>query len=145
MDVSDIEVFNPKLRRTQYCRGKSKDTIEALFPCYIFSRFNPGKYYHMIKYTSGVKRVVGDGAGNPYIVDEGIIDLIKSKANDGFIHIQPSDFNAGDRVTVQEGPLKGLTGIFLEEVNARDRVLILLNTITYQARITIEKSFLARA
>jgi len=146
MDTSDIEVFNPKLKRTQKRNrgGDARDVVEPLFPCYIFSRFNPGKYYHMIKYTSGVKKIVGDGAGNPYRVDENVIALIKSRAKDGFIRcMERSDFTAGDNVIVKEGPLKGLMGIFLGEVNVRDRVIILLSAIAYQARIELEKSFIA--
>lgn len=141
MDISDIEVFNPKLKTKKNNNGKSRHVAEALFPCYIFSRFNPEKNYHMIKYTSGVKRVIGDRAGKPYIVDDSIITLIKSKAEDGFVRIKRPDFTAGTEVNIQDGPLKGLRGIFLEEVTARDRVIILLNAITYQLRVELSKSF----
>lgn len=146
MDIPEIEIFNPKLKRTKYMRGRLREVVEELFPSYIFSRFNPVKYYHMIKYTGGVKRIIGDGSGNPYIVDNRIIELIKSKAKNGFILIEPSSFNVGtgEKVIIKEGPLKGFMGIFLKELNARDRVLVLLNVMTYQARVEIEKGFLAR-
>jgi len=141
----DLESFNPKLKTRKYMRGRIKEVVEALFPCYIFSCFDPAKHYHMIKYTRGVRKIVGDQTGNPYIVDEEVIGQIQSRMKEGFIHIDPPDFNEGDRVVVQEGTLKGLTGIFQRELKARDRVMILLNTLSYQASVEIEKGFLVRA
>jgi transcriptional antiterminator RfaH len=44
MNVPDIEVFYPKLKRKKFIGGKLKDAVEELFPCYIFSRFNPVKH-----------------------------------------------------------------------------------------------------
>jgi hypothetical protein len=44
---------------------------------------------------------------------------------------------------IQEGPLAGFTGIF-QEAKARDRVLILLNAINYQARIEVAKKHLSK-
>jgi hypothetical protein len=38
-----------------------------------------------------------------------------------------------------------MTGIFIKDLPARDRVLILLNAISYQAGIEIEEGFLAIA
>jgi transcription elongation factor/antiterminator RfaH len=146
MDKSDIEVFNPKLMRTQKRGRRSTDVVEALFPCYLFSRFNPDKYCHMIKYTSGVKRIVGDGAGNPFRVDDSIIALIKSRAKDGFVHCaERANFTAGSKVVVKEGPLKGLAGIFLEEITSQERVIILLNAIVYQARVELPKTLVDSA
>ncbi len=146
MNVPDIEVFYPKLKRKKFIRGKLKDVVEELFPCYIFSRFNPSKHFHMIKYTRGVRRIIGDESGNSYIVDDAIIDQIQSRIEDGFIHLEPTQFiNIGDKVVIQEGPLMGMMGVFQKEFKARDRVLILLNTIAYQASIEIEKVFLTKS
>jgi len=140
----DLESFNPKLRMRKYMRGKIKEVVEALFPCYIFSRFDPAKHYHMIKYTRGVRKIVGDQTGNPYIVDEEVIGQIQSRMEEGFIRIEPPDFNEGDEVIVQEGPFKGFAGIFKKGLKARDRVTILINAVSYQANVEIDKVFLVR-
>ena len=89
--------------------------------------------------------MVGDVSGNPFIVDEEIIDHIQSRMFDGFIQLEPNEYNPGDDVVVQEGPFAGLTGIFIKDLPARDRVLILLNAIAYQASVEVEKGFLAKA
>ncbi len=142
----DIEVFNPKLKRKGFNKGRLKEIIEELFPCYIFSRFNPERYHHLIKYTRGIRKIVSDQSGTPQIVDEEIIQTIKSRIKDGYISSGDSDlmFNTGEKVVVKEGVFKGLRGIFLKDLKARDRVLILLNAIAYQAHVEIEKGFVAR-
>ena len=145
MNWPDIEVFNPKLKKSGFSRGRFKEIIEGLFPCYIFLKFNPDRYCHLIKYMRGTKKILGDRYGVPQIVDEEIIQLIKSRIEYGFFCIESYDFTAGEQVVIKEGPLNGLKGIFLKGLNARDRVLILLNTLAYQARIEIDKGFLGKS
>lgn len=144
LDQPDIEVFHPKLKRRKYVRGRLEDDIEDLFPSYIFARFGSAKYYHMIKYTRGVRNLVGDTSGNPSIVDDEIRCQVQSRMNDGFVQVEQEAFRRGDRVEIREGPFRGFAGVFQKEVKARDRVMILLNTITYQASVEIEKALLAR-
>lgn len=145
MNVPDIDIFLPKLKRKKYLRGKLGEVTEKLFPCYIFLRFDSLKYLHLIKYTRGVRRIVGDGLGNPYIVDDVLIGQIKSRTKDGFIYTEQIELEEGDRVVVREGPLKGFTGILQEYRNSRDRVLVLLSAITYQASIEVEKEYVVKA
>jgi transcriptional antiterminator RfaH len=145
MSLTDIEVLNPKIKTKRYLRGRMKEVTEELFPCYIFSKFNPSQYLHMIKYTRGVKLIIGNAVGNPYVVDCGIIDQVQSRMNDGFVQLERQELRRGDKVEILEGPLRGLEGVFQGELKACDRVFILLNTIEYQARIEIEKGLLAKA
>jgi transcriptional antiterminator RfaH len=144
MNVPDVEVINPKIRTRRFLRGKLKNVTEELFPCYIFSRFKPLHHHHLIKYTRGVKQILGDSSGRPYIVGQDIIDNIQDRIRDGFIDIQPAVLNEGDNVVIQEGPFRGFTGIFQKELKASERVMILLNTLAYQANIEIEKGCVAK-
>lgn len=121
-----------------------QETIEELFPSYIFSKFDPGKHIRTVNYTRGIRRIVGDGTGSPYVMDEAIIENIRSRIKDGFVQFEPVNFDAGDDVIIREGPLKGLRGVFQKEVKAQDRVVILLNTLAYQARIEVAKEILAK-
>ncbi len=126
---NDIELFNPKLKRKRLARGQVSEIVEELFPCYIFSRFNPLTYYHLIKYTQGVNEVVGDSTGNPYAVDPTIINEIKAQSEQGYIQIKPAEFQRGDPVVIQEGPFEGWKGTFLNKCKANERVSVLLNLI----------------
>jgi transcriptional antiterminator RfaH len=143
-EIPDIEVFSPKLKHKKFLRGRLRETVEDLFPNYIFTRFNPLKYFHMIKYTRGIRRIVGNSLGQPYRIDEQVIDLIRSRMEEGYVHIVPPRFREGDPVMVKEGPFKGLLGLFMKECKAADRVMILLNTLKYGARLEVETALLAR-
>ncbi|MEW6118027.1 MAG: transcription termination/antitermination NusG family protein [Nitrospirota bacterium] len=140
---ASLEVFSPKLKRKKLIRGTYEQVVQPLFPCYIFVRFDMDKHYHMIKYTRGVRGIIGN-PGSPWPVGEDIIGIIRSRMNEeGLIVIKP-DIRLGDSVEITEGPLKGFIGIFEKEMNDRDRVIVLLNTIEYQARVEIEKEFLRK-
>jgi transcription antitermination factor NusG len=144
-DFSDIEVLNPKLKRKKYVRGKLQDVVEEFFPCYIFARFDLPQYYHMIRYTRGVRRIVGDSQGKPNSVDETLIDVIKSRIIGGYICIEENRLTKGDEVLIKGGPFDGFAGLFIEELKPRERVLVLLNTLNYQAKIEIFKDFVVKA
>lgn len=144
-DIADIETLNPKLKRKKLIRGKHSEVVEEFFPCYVFARFDPRKYHHMITYTRGVRRIVGNSLGLPYIVDESIINMIKEKMSDGYIAIDYPRLVEGEEVSITEGPMKGMKGLFSQELKSQDRVLILLNTIKYQAKVEIEADYVVKA
>ena len=62
---------------------------------------------------------------------------------EGFVRIDDEP-RPGDAVIVREGPLKGLTGVFSREMKEDERVMILLNAVSYQARAVIHKSLVKR-
>ncbi len=138
-----VEVFNPKLRRKRLIRSKYERVIRPLFPNYLFAKFDPSRHYHMIKYTRGVRCIVGN-RGSPWPVSEDIIDIIKSRMNEeGLIVINP-DIKVGDKVEITEGPFRGFIGIFEREMKDSERIIVLLNTIQYRASIDIEKELLRK-
>ncbi len=140
---ASIEVFNPKLKRKKLVRGKYDYVVQSFFPCYVFARFEPKRHYHMLKYTRGVKGIVG-AKGSPWPVSDEIIEIIRSRMNDEGMIVISQDIKAGDKVEIVEGPLAGFIGIFEREMKDKDRVIVLLNAIEYQARIEIEKEFLKK-
>jgi len=132
-----FQIYSPKL--------KQGDRIAPFFPGYAFIEFDFPEQYKLVKYTRGVKRIVGNDNG-PIPVDEEVIEAIKGREIGGMIElekygIQPAE---GDEIEVMEGPLKGLRGIFKKEISGNDRVLILMNYVTYQARMIVEKKKLRR-
>ncbi len=137
-----LEVFNPKLKQRKYVHGVYKDIIGPFFPCYIFVRFEPANFSWMIKYTRGVRKIVG--GDSPWPVSDEVIDLIKAHEENGIIAIKPPELRSGDRVTIKDGPLQGLNGIFEKEINGQERVILLLTAIEYQARVVVDKAFLMK-
>jgi transcriptional antiterminator RfaH len=143
-DLPEVETFCPKIEKRRYLRSKPRLVVENLFPRYVFVKFDAPRYAQTIRYTRGVRRVVGDHTGYPWTVDNAIIDFIKFRTEHGFVGQEASRLCAGDSVRIEEGPLTGFQGIFLDEMNATERVIVLLNTIESQTRVQIKKRMITK-
>jgi transcriptional antiterminator RfaH len=135
-----VETFFP---RTRDCRfneltGEPSYFIKPLFPGYLFARFALSRLLQKVRFTRGVHSVVCIGS-DPALVDDKVIEIIATQIDEaGFVkvgaHLEP-----GTKVLIQAGPFKRLTGIFERKVSAADRVQILLDCVTFQARVEVER------
>ena len=140
-----VETLAPKVleRRTNEFSGRPTYFIKPLFPRYIFARFDAESMLRKVHYTRGVQSIVCIDA-QPVKVDEGVIEVIKSRIReDGFVKIG-DDLNVNDKVLVKSGALKNFVGIFERRVKATDRIMILLTAISYQGRISIEEQMVEK-
>jgi len=110
------------------------------FPGYGFINFDYPGQFNIVRYTRGVRALVGD-RHCPIPVDRTLVVYIKAQECDGYIQLNETDeeVHLGDKVEIVEGPLKGIQGIFNRELKDKDRVAILLEHISYQAQVMIEK------
>jgi transcriptional antiterminator RfaH len=140
-----VQTFAPKLRELSTSDyGGGHYVSKPLFTSYIFARFNLRRQLHDINYTRGVRCVVSFG-GNPIPIDDKIIDLIKERIDDdGFVRLG-EELTRGDRVTIKFGPLKSLVGIFQKKIKETDRVKILLNAVSYQNHVLLDRDMIEKA
>ena len=138
-----VQTFTPKLRDLRTSGFGRRYVTKPLFSRYIFAYFDASLLLHKINYTRGVENVVSFG-GNPIPIDDQIINLIKDREDeDGFIRVG-EELNYGDQVTIRFGPLKSLVGIFEKRINETDRVKILLNTVSYQSHLLIDREMIEK-
>ena len=144
--VLGVPILNPKVRERRYNQFSSVPTYvtKPLFARYIFAQFRINDLYHKVRFTRGVYSVISFGEV-PTPIDEDVIALIQSNMKeDGFVRID-KEIKPGDRVIVQEGPLKNFAGIFEREMKDTDRIRILLETVSYQAHIEIKRDMVKKA
>ena len=146
LNVLKVLVFNPKRRETRYNQYNNTPTslINPLFPRYIFAKFKVhDELYYKIRFTRGVYAVVGFSEG-PAPIDEEIIYLIQSRiGEDGFVKIN-DDLSPGDKVVIKDGPLRNFAGVFEREVKDADRIRILLETVSFQAHLEVERGMVRK-
>ncbi|MFO7867182.1 MAG: transcription termination/antitermination NusG family protein [Candidatus Aminicenantes bacterium] len=132
-----FEVYNPKYKQEGFVR--------PFFTGYEFVLFEYPQHFRLVKYTRGVKSLVGNEEG-PIPIHEEMIDEIKNREIDGFIELEKygSEPDVGDEIQVMEGALKGLKGVFKKELSGTDRAMILLNYVSYQGKLIIEKKKLKK-
>lgn len=137
-----FEVLNPKLRERRFIRRKTREMVSPLFPCYVFAKFSVPENYRLIRYTRGVRKVVGSEL-RPIPVHEDIIESIRTRMeDDGVVRVELKKFHAGDAVEIKGGPFAGLEAIFLKELGGMERVSILLREVN--ARIVVDGAVLDR-
>jgi transcription elongation factor/antiterminator RfaH len=140
-----VENLSPMIRVERYDKYTSRVIcqIKPLFPSYIFARFKISDMLAKIRFTRGVHSVVNFGDGPTPVADE-LIQVIQSRiGKEGFIEFD-EEFEAGDHVRISGGPLNGLTGVFERQANDAGRVMILLQTISYQPRTLIPKQMVEK-
>ncbi|KAA0259536.1 hypothetical protein FHQ18_01270 [Deferribacter autotrophicus] len=140
LERAGYEVFHPLFKEKKRVAGKLNEVTSELFPNYLFVRFEL-EDYRLVKYTRGVSKVIMGENGEPAEVPEEIILSIKNQMKDGFVVLEKS-FEKGEKVYITDGPFKGFEAIFLEEIKPKDRVLILLKTISGELKVEIDESYL---
>jgi transcriptional antiterminator RfaH len=136
-----IEVLNPKIKIKKYIRGKYTPVIEALFPSYLFAYFDPETHGHMIRYTRGVKFIVGKQT--PMVVPQEIVSAIQARMEGDIVTPFPENFKSGDRVLIKEGPFANFYGIFERAGSGKERAMILLDAL--HCKVEIESISIQKA
>jgi transcriptional antiterminator RfaH len=136
----NVEPFSPQIREWRYksFTGERYSIVKPLFARYVFARFDLERLFHKVRYTRGVQAVVTFGDG-PVEIDEEIITLIKAQmSRDGIVKIG-TDLKPGDAVRINGLALEAFSGILEREVKDSERVVVLLNTVSYQARLQLDR------
>lgn len=131
-----VETFAPRIRQEKVIRRRWQTVIRPLFAGYLFARFSIGTHYRAVNYARGVRGVVTFGSV-PGRVDDAIIESIRSRLHDGCVLVRLPTFTLGQSVRIEAGPLEGLEAIFERETSDHQRVVLLLKTLSYQARVAV--------
>lgn len=138
-----IDVYLPVyLKKIKKNRIKV-DQIAPLFSGYLFARFNVLDMYQKVKYTKGVKSILGYNEYLWTIGDDKIRD-IKCREDNGVVMLRKHDerFHKGDRIFIDEGDFEGWQGIFQEELPDRERAIILLTNVKFSSTLILPKKYL---
>lgn len=136
-----FEVFNPKLKERKCIRRRLRYVISSLFPCYIFVKMDLRSNYRFVKYTRGIRKIVGT-ENSPTPVSPWIIESIRSRMEDGVVAVKPPKLNPGDEVVIKGGPLQGIEAIFEREMKGEERVIIMLKAVN--VRVVADSAFISK-
>ena len=132
-----LEAFLPLLKQKKTIRRQHKVVVGPLFPQYLFARFDISERYRAVNFSRGVANIVQFGS-KPAEVSEALINGIKSRMQNGYITPKVERFQNGQIVRIKRGPLAGLEAVFLREMTDQDRVILLLKSLGFNARITAD-------
>jgi transcriptional antiterminator RfaH len=139
----DINVYLPVYMK-KIKRNKTKiEKLSPLFSGYLFAQFNIDESYQKVKYTRGVKSILGRNDYLWTITDEKI-QAIKFREKNGVVLLRKKEdsFHKGDRIVIDEGDFEGWEGIFQEELPDRERAIILLTSVKFSSKLILPKKYL---
>lgn len=140
-----FDVYLPKIQMRQRKRGQWVDTIQALFPRYLFVRIDRGRQSTAtIRSTRGAVGLLSFGA-EPAVVPDRVIEAIvqREDASSGYIVEKRQELCAGERVTLIEGPLSGIEGIFAG-MEGGERAILLIELLGKTNKIRVKRDSVAR-
>ncbi|MDP3046953.1 MAG: transcription termination/antitermination NusG family protein [Chloroflexota bacterium] len=124
-------------------RGTPKLRVEQpFFPCYLFAQIDFSAISRsLVNWMPGMRGVISF-CGEPTVVDERIIETLRSQEN----YRQKGDgrFQHGDLVRIKSGVMQDMEAIFDEALSASGRVRILLNILSRQTACEIQAEYLER-
>ena len=137
-----FHTYLPRMEVVKVRDFKNVKTKKALFPGYLFCRFDKDENLGHVRWTQGVKKLLPESV-NPMFVDDELVQAIHSlEQEDGIIRKQPLQKN--DQVRIARGPMKDVLGVFDHWSSDQGRVTVLLNFINYQASVELHQSLVEK-
>lgn len=145
LERQGYRVYLPRLCRSRLSRSRWQQTIEPLFPRYLFVGLRVGcQPLGPVHSTRGVSSVLRFG-DQFAVVPPALLDDIRSRANADGLHVLPDpELRAGDRLRIVAGPFAGFEGVYTCDSGAK-RARILLEVLGAATPVTVPRMHLVAA
>jgi transcription antitermination factor NusG len=131
-----LKEFLPLYRARHRWSDRSKEIELALFPGYLFCQFDPLHRLPILT-TPGVTSILGVGK-TPVPVDASEVAAIQAMVSSG-LQVGPWPFlQVGERVRIEEGPLRGVEGI-LVNVNRRNKLVASVTLLQRSVAVEVDR------
>jgi transcription antitermination factor NusG len=131
--------YLPVGKFTRRWSDRWKEVEVPLFPGYLFCRMNPENRLPILM-TPGLIQIVGVGK-TPLPVDEQEITAIQRAATTGISIIPWTYMKVGHVARIEEGPLKGLTGIVVK-IKSAMKLVLSVSLLQRSVAIEIDRSWI---
>jgi len=123
-----IEVLCPQVKYQKVTRRGKVWWVEAMFPGYLFARFDRAESGRAVNYAQGVLSLVRFGNLVPSIPESFIIQL-KEQIGESEEVVISHQVELGENYEIAVGPLAGEIGEVVEVLPAGERVRLLIDFI----------------
>jgi transcriptional antiterminator RfaH len=142
--MADVEVFLPRIRFQRATRQGLVWVTEALFPNYLFARFDWKNSLRQVQAARGVSGVVHFGERWPQIA-AGVIAELQAACGADELHFIANELCPGDAVLIADGALRGLLAVVARAMPAQQRVAVLMEFLGQQTTIEVPLKFVVKA
>jgi transcriptional antiterminator RfaH len=134
--MEGVDVFNPRIRYPRSTRNGKVTVTEAMFPNYLFARFDWKTSLTRVHYAPGASGVVHFGSKWPTVPEQAIEEL-RSLIGDQGIHVVSNEVAAGDEVQIAGGVFHGLTAVVTQVMPGKQRVMVLMDFLGRQSTVEV--------
>ncbi len=138
------DVFLPRIVERVRAGPTMQRRVSPMFPSYLFARLSLDSLGKTVRYTQGVRDFVRFGGHRSVGGARDRRGLRTRIGPQGVYEPPPVRFQAGERLQINEGPLRGLEVVFEREMNGPERVAVLLAEVQLAARIILESNALSK-
>jgi transcriptional antiterminator RfaH len=133
-----LEVFAPRIRFRRMRSGLPMWVTEALFPGYLFARFEYFERRRQINALPGVTSVVHFGEHVSPVPDAIMVELRALVRDNETVEVT-ADPQPGSEVVITGGSLSGLRVLVTRVMPARQRIAVLLELLGSNREVEIER------
>ena len=128
--LAGVEVFCPRIRFQRNTKRGKVWFEEALFPGYLFARFDMPTMLRAVSSAYGVRGLVRF-AGECAQVPDFVVDALRNGSDDVVVIKEPL-LKAGDVAVMAEGAMRGLRAIVTQVLSGGERIKILMDLMGTQ-------------
>ena len=140
---ADISVYLPRIRFKRATRRGPVWFTEALFPNYLFARFDLAASLRRVCHARGVRGVVHFGDRWP-IVPEAVIEELRATVGGDEVHVVREELRPGETVQIAGGAFHGLHAVVTRVMPSRERVAVLLEFLGRQTTVELALASVVR-
>lgn len=141
--MEGVGVFLPRVRFQRSTRQGMVWVTEALFPNYLFARFDWQSSLRQVQAARGVSGVVHFGERWP-VVEATVIEDLKQAFGAEELHVISAVLQPGDQVEIAEGAMRGLHAVVSRVMPSKERVAVLLEFLGRQTTVEVPANFILK-
>jgi len=135
--IEGVEAFLPRTHRIRKSRSVNQRS-QALFPGYLFARFDPNENLRAVNFCQGVSYVV-KCQQKAVRVPNTVIAELTAIANDGVLDVVDLPHRVGDEIRIVSGLFRGGEGKIVRLAPARERVKVLFEILGRETEVEISE------
>jgi transcriptional antiterminator RfaH len=124
--LEGVTVFCPRIKFKRPTRQRLVFVTEAMFPGYLFARFDIAQMQRQVRYAHGVSGIVRFADQYPTIEERALAQL---RSHTGAMDVTELSYHLseGDQVQIVGGAFVGLEAVVTEVLSAKERVKVLMD------------------
>ena len=141
--LEGVQVFCPRIRFKRATRQGLVSVMEAMFPGYLFARFELAQMHRRVQYAHGVSGIVQFADRYPTIEEAAIAQL---RSHTGAMDVTEISYHLseGDQVQIVGGAFVGLEAVVTKVLSAKERVKVLMDFLGRKMEAEVEYSSILR-